>query len=111
MTTRTYEVADLFCGAGGSSTGATKAIKAIGRVMNLRAVNHWNTAIATHSRNHPVAQHIVEDVNLVDPESVVKEGRLDILMTSPECKHHSRARGGKPIHNQGRMNPWAITTG
>ena len=104
-----FEVADLFCGAGGSSTGAQKAIEEeLGGVMNLRAVNHWNTAIATHRANHPKALHIVEDVNIVDPESVVENGYLDILMASPECKYHSRARGGKPIHDQGRMHPWAI---
>ena len=104
-----FEVADLFCGAGGSSTGAQKAIEEeLGGVMNLRAVNHWNTAIATHRANHPKALHVVEDVNIVDPESVVENGYLDILMASPECKYHSRARGGKPIHDQGRMQPWAI---
>ena len=104
----TYLVADLFCGAGGSSTGARMAIEEIGGEMELVAVNHWNTAIATHSANHPTARHIVEDVSLVDPEAVVEGGRLDILMASPECRFHSRARGGKPVHDQGRMNPWAV---
>ena len=104
----TYLVADLFCGAGGSSTGARMAIEEIGGEMELVAVNHWNTAIATHSANHPTARHIVEDVSIVDPEDVVEGGRLDILMASPECRFHSRARGGKPIHDQGRMNPWAV---
>ena len=108
MEANTYLVADLFCGAGGSSTGAQKAIEEIGGTMELVAVNHWNTAIATHSANHPTARHLVEDVSMVDPEAVVEEGRLDILMASPECKYHSRARGGKPIHDQGRMNPWAV---
>lgn len=103
-----YLVADLFCGAGGSSTGAKKAIEAKGGNMELVAINHWNTAIATHQANHPTARHLVEDVSLVDPEAVVEEGRLDLLMASPECKFYSRARGGKPIHDQGRMNPWAV---
>ena len=103
-----YVVADLFCGAGGSSTGAQKAIKSIGGKMNLVAINHWNLAIATHQANHPTARHLVEDVSVVDPTDVVEEGYLDILMASPECTFHSRARGGKPIHDQGRMNPWAI---
>ena len=103
-----YEVADLFCGAGGSSTGAKKAIAELEGKMNLVAVNHWNTAIATHSANHPEALHVVEDVSIVDPEAVVESGYLDILMASPECTYHSRARGGQPIHDQGRMNPWAI---
>lgn len=105
---RTYLVADLFCGAGGSSSGAKKAIESIGGTMDLVAVNHWNTAIATHSSNHPGARHVVEDVSLVQPEAVVEEGRLDLLMASPECTYHSRARGGKPIHDQGRMQPWAV---
>ena len=105
---QTYLVADLFCGAGGSSTGAQKAIAEIGGTMELVAINHWNTAIATHSANHPAARHLVEDVSMVDPEAVVEEGRLDLLMASPECKFYSRARGGKPVHDQGRMNPWAI---
>ena len=108
MAADTYLVADLFCGAGGSSTGAKKAIAEIGGTMELVAVNHWNTAIATHAANHPTARHLVEDVSMVDPEAVVEEGRLDLLMASPECKFYSRARGGKPIHDQGRMNPWAI---
>ena len=103
-----YLVADLFCGAGGSSTGAQKAIEGIGGRMELVAVNHWNTAVATHSANHPTARHLVEDVSLVDPEAVVEEGHLDLLMASPECKFFSRARGGKPVHDQGRMNPWVV---
>ena len=108
MANDTYLVADLFCGAGGSSTGAKKAIAEIGGEMEPVAINHWNTAIATHSANHPAARHLVEDVSMVDPEAVVEEGRLDLLMASPECKFYSRARGGKPVHDQGRMNPWVI---
>ena len=108
MTKETHLVADLFCGASGSSTGAKKAIADLGGTMELVAINHWNTAIATHAANHPTARHLVEDVSMVDPESVVEEGRLDLLMASPECKFYSRARGGKPVHDQGRMNPWAI---
>ena len=108
MKNKTYLVADLFCGAGGSSTGAQKSIAEIGGTMELVAINHWNTAIATHAANHPTARHLVEDVSMVDPEAVVEEGRLDLLMASPECTFYSRARGGKPVHDQGRMNPWAI---
>ncbi len=104
----TFLVADLFCGAGGSSTGAQHAIEDLGSAMDLVAINHWNTAIATHQANHPTARHLVEDVSIVDPEAVVPGGRLDLLMASPECRFYSRARGGKPIHDQGRMNPWAI---
>ena len=106
--TRTYVVADLFCGAGGSSTGAKWAIEELGGEMDLVAVNHWNLAIKTHQANHPTARHLIEDVSSVDPESVVEGGYLDLLMASPECKFYSRARGGKPVHDQGRMSPNAI---
>ena len=103
-----YRVADLFCGAGGFSTGAQRAIRAAGADLELVAVNHWPTAIATHSRNHPHARHTIADVSAADPHDLVPAGRLDLLLASPECVHYSRARGGKPFHNQGRMNPWVI---
>ena len=106
--TRTFKVADLLCGAGGSSTGALRAIRALDGEMDLVAVNHWPTAIATHTRNHPTARHYVADVNNVDPEKVVPGGELDLLMASPECRFFSRARGGKPVHDQGRMSAWAV---
>ena len=104
----THVIADLFCGAGGTSHGAKLAIEGDGDTMELVAINHNPTAIATHQANHPEARHLIEDVNVVDPEEVVENGYLDILMASPECKHFSRARGGKPIHDQGRMAAWSI---
>ena len=108
LKTRVALVADLFCGAGGSSAGARRALAALGFQMNLVAVNHWNVAIETHSRNHPEARHYCQDVNAVKPAVLVPEGKLDLLMASPTCTYHSRARGGKPINDQGRMDPWAI---
>ena len=101
-------VADLFCGAGGSSTGARRALAVLGYRMSLVAVNHWNVAIDTHSRNHPDARHFIQDVNVAKPAALVPEGKLDLLMASPTCTFHSRARGGKPINDQGRMDPWAV---
>ena len=103
-----FLIADLFCGAGGSSTGAERAIAEMGGKMELVAVNHWPIAVETHQRNHPSARHYVQNIDTVDPENIVTEGKLDLLMASPECRFYSRARGGKPIHDQGRMNPWAI---
>lgn len=105
---RTALVADLFCGAGGSSTGARRALERRGYRMELVAVNHWDRAIETHSANHPDARHYCQDVNAVKPADVVPEGKLDLLMASPTCTYHSRARGGKPISDQGRMDPWAV---
>jgi DNA (cytosine-5)-methyltransferase 1 len=74
LKTRVTLVADLFCGAGGSSTGARRALASLGLQMNLVAVNHWSVAIETHSRNHPEARHYCQDVNAVKPAEVVPGG-------------------------------------
>ncbi len=107
MTTK-YLIADLFCGAGGSSSGALRAIRRMGATMDLVAVNHWDIAIATHTRNHPEARHHCIDLDAARPETLVPEGSLDLLMASPECQHHSRARGGKPVSDQRRVSAWHV---
>lgn len=106
-------IADLLCGAGGSSTGAIRALLALGFRMEdivLTCVNHWQTAINTHTRNHPEARHYVQDIATVRPHLLVPEGYLDLLMASPTCTHHSVARGGKPTSDQQRSDPWHIIT-
>jgi DNA (cytosine-5)-methyltransferase 1 len=103
-------VADLLCGAGGSSTGAQRALKDMGLEMELVCLNHWPTAIDTHQRNHPEARHYVQDIATVRPHLIVPEGYLDLLMASPTCTHHSVARGGKPTSDQQRSDPWHIIT-
>ncbi len=105
---RNILVADLFCGAGGTSTGARRALALYGLKMKLVAVNHWPTAIATHQRNHPEARHHCINLDAARPIELVPEGRLDLLMASPECTHHSRARGGKPVSDQSRMSAWHV---
>lgn len=96
--------ADLFCGAGGSSSGLLKAAKQLGLNVELLAVNHWDIAIATHSLNHPGVKHINSDLEKVDPRVVVPGGKLDLLVASPECTHFSKARGGKPMSKQSRAS-------
>lgn len=103
-------VADLFCGAGGSSTGARQAIETLGRQIDLVCVNHWDRAIETHARMHPEARHYCQDVASARPIECVPEGRLDLLMASPTCTFHSRARGGRPTSDQQRMDPWHVVT-
>jgi DNA (cytosine-5)-methyltransferase 1 len=103
-------VADLLCGAGGSSTGCAQALAAMGLEMELVCVNHWPVAIETHTRNHPKARHYCQDIATVRPHLIVPEGRLDLLMASPSCTHHSVARGGKPTSDQQRSDPWHIIT-
>jgi DNA (cytosine-5)-methyltransferase 1 len=108
--TRKMLVADLLCGAGGSSTGAQRALDDLGLGMELVCVNHWPVAIDTHQRNHPEARHYVQDISTVRPHILVPEGYLDLLMASPTCTHHSVARGGKPTSDQQRSDPWHIIT-
>jgi len=101
-------IADLFCGAGGTSTGALQACAALGRKVKLTAVNHWPRAIETHSANHPAARHLCARIEDVTPESCFKRGELDILWASPECTHFSRARGGAPVDDQRRVGAWRV---
>jgi len=106
-----YEVtaADLFCGAGGTSTGLVLAVEEMEREygvkinLDLVAVNHWDVAIATHSANHKFAHHKCSGLTGVDPRTVIP-GYLDLLVASPECTHHSNARGGKPMNDQSRSS-------
>ena len=77
--------ADLFCGAGGSSTGLELACEEKGFKLKLLAINHWEVAIATHTINHPEANHLCENLDNVNPRKVVPDGYLDILVASPEC--------------------------
>lgn len=110
MARKKYLVADLLCGAGGSSTGCERALRELGLEMELVCVNHWPTAIETHRLNHPQARHYVQDIATVRPHLLVPEGYLDLLMASPTCTHHSVARGGKPTSDQQRSDPWHIIT-
>jgi len=107
--TKTIRAADLFCGAGGTSSGLSDACAELGYRLRLLAVNHWPVAIETHSANHPYAEHLCENLDVVDPRKVVPGGRLDILIASPECTHHSNARGGKPMSDQSRASAWHVT--
>lgn len=79
---------DLFCGAGGSSTGAITVPGVAVRV----ASNHWQLAIETHNSNHPNADHICADLSQIDPRYFPG---TDLLWASPECTNHSRAKGRK----------------
>ena len=98
----------MFCGAGGTSTGLAQACEEAGLELNLLAINHWDVAVDTHSKNHTSARHICESMDNVDPRKQVPGGRLNLLVASPECTHHSRARGGKPMSDQSRASAWHI---
>lgn len=92
---------DLFCGAGGTSAGA----EATGQAQVVFAVNHWQTAVSTHSANFPHCHHVNSRLNAVSPSEA---GKFNLLFASPECTHHSRARGGKPTSDQQRSGAWDV---
>lgn len=100
--------ADLFCGAGGTSQGLARACETMGRKPTLIAINHWDIAVETHAANHPWAEHLCAALDNIDPKKVVPKGRLNLLVASPECTHHSLARGGKPCSDQSRASAWMI---
>ena len=105
---KTYNVVDMFCGAGGESTGIMQAALEMDMKVNLLAINHWERAIETHAANHPSAEHLCESVERIDPTKAVPGQKLDLLWASPECTHHSVARGGRPRSDQSRASSWLV---
>ncbi|MGN1366393.1 MAG: DNA cytosine methyltransferase, partial [Victivallis vadensis] len=106
-----FRFVDLFCGGGGSITGAINALRAAGESYEGRGFNHWETAIKTIQANHP---EIVPDFNRacapiesILPDEIFQDDptRIDVLWASPSCTHHSVAAGGKPRSNQLRSQP------
>ena len=104
MSERKLQAVDMFCGGGGFTTGAHQS----GRVEVALAVNHWRTAIYTHQANHPETRHICARIDDIDPRNDKTLPELDLILASPECTHHSIARGGRPIDDQKRATPWHV---
>lgn len=106
--TKVVNAVDLFCGAGGTSSGLIQAVNSLGYDIKLTAINHWDVAIATHTKNHEDVEHHCQSIDTIDPSKIVPGGRLQLLVASPECTHHSRARGGKPRSDQKRADAWLL---
>lgn len=98
---RKLRAADLFCGAGGTTEGAESS----GAVDVKFALNHWQTAVDTHSANFPNAKHVNSRIEQTSPSECES---IDLLFASPECTHHSIARGGKPTSDQQRAGAWHV---
>ena len=97
-------VVDLFAGGGGASTGIEQAI---GRHVDI-AVNHDAKAVSLHQANHPQTKHFVADVFEVDPLAVTEGRPVGLLWASPDCKHFSKAKGGKPVSKKIRGLAWVV---
>lgn len=85
-------VVDNFAGGGGASTGIELAT---GKSVDI-AINHDPEAIRMHKANHPHTKHYCEDVWQVDPVRACKGHPVGLAWFSPDCKHFSKAKGGKP---------------
>lgn len=99
---------DLFAGAGGGTSAAIRAAKALGVAIKVIAVNHWQTAVNTHQRNHPGHIHYCDPVEQVHPLKAVPGGKIFGLIAGPSCVHFSRARGGAPKDDQQRSGAWQV---
>jgi len=93
---------DSFAGGGGTSEGIRAAI---GRDPDI-AINHDALALAMHRINHPGTRHMVEDVWHVDALGMCDGTPVGLLWMSPDCKHFSKAKGGKPREKEIRGLAW-----
>lgn len=96
-------VVDLFAGGGGASAGMSRAY----REPDV-AINHNPVAIGVHEANHPNTQHYVSDVFEVDPVEATGGRPVAVLWASPDCRHHSKAKGGKPRSKKIRALAWVV---
>lgn len=97
-------IIDNFAGGGGASTGIEAAL---GRAVDI-AVNHDEQAIRMHEANHPGTQHIRNNIWQIDPRDVVKGRPVQLAWFSPDCKHFSKAKGGKPREKSIRDLAWVV---
>lgn len=95
-------IVDNFAGGGGASTGIELGT---GKPVDI-AINHDPSAIAMHKVNHPETEHYCESVWDINPREVVKGRKVGLCWLSPDCKHFSKAKGGKPVDKTIRGLAW-----
>jgi DNA (cytosine-5)-methyltransferase 1 len=96
---------DLFAGGGGASVGIRQAL---GRDPDL-AINHDRVAVAMHRANHPRTKHLQQDIWEVDPRWACRGKDVELLWVSPDCTHHSKAKGGPPVRDIKRRSlAWVV---
>lgn len=97
-------IIDSFAGGGGASTGIEHAL---GRSPDY-AINHNAAALALHEANHPETIHLSENVYKIDPLDHLRGKHIGLAWFSPDCKHFSKAKGGKPVERNIRDLCWII---
>ncbi|MGF2878565.1 DNA cytosine methyltransferase [Acinetobacter johnsonii] len=95
-------IIDNFAGGGGTSTGLEQAFN---RPVDV-AINHDPKALAMHRVNHPDTKHYCESVWDIDPIEVTGNQPVGLVWLSPDCKHFSKAKGGKPVEKKIRGLAW-----
>lgn len=95
-------IVDNFAGGGGASTGIELAT---GVSVDI-AINHDPAAIEMHKVNHPETEHYCESVWDVDPKEATAGRKVGLAWFSPDCTHHSKAKGGKPVKQEIRGLAW-----
>lgn len=95
-------IIDNFAGGGGASTGIEMAT---GISVDI-AINHDPEAIRMHKTNHPSTRHYCESVWDIDPVKACKGYPVALAWFSPDCKHFSKAKGGKPKDKNIRGLAW-----
>ncbi len=95
-------IVDNFAGGGGASTGIELAT---GRIVDI-AINHDPDAVLMHKTNHPYTKHYCESVWEVNPVEICQGRPVGLMWLSPDCKHFSRAKGGKPVSKNVRGLAW-----
>lgn len=93
-----------FAGFGGSCEGVRRAT---GRSPDY-AINHWDVAMAAHAANHPETIHLPANIWDVRPADLTKGRPVWGAWFSPDCRHFSRAKGGKPAHPKVRALAWVV---
>lgn len=95
-------IIDNFAGGGGASTGIELAL---GRSVDI-AINHDHEALSMHAINHPQTTHYCESVWDVKPIEITNNQPVGLVWLSPDCKHFSKAKGGKPVEKKIRGLAW-----
>lgn len=97
-------IVDSFAGGGGASTGIEMAL---GRSPDV-AINHDPVAIAMHTQNHPDTRHFCRSIYTVSPMEATQGRPVGLLWASPDCRHFSKAKGGKPVSAGVRDLAWVV---
>src|SRR5690606_18780145 len=97
-------IIDSFAGGGGASTGIEMAL---GRSPDY-AINHSADALAMHEVNHPKTVHLDSNIWDVAPLEVTQGRPVGLFWASPDCKHFSKAKGGKPLDRNIRDLAWVV---